>query len=260
MIKVICILALMAVVSCLALPVEEHPKLSRPSPINPDVTSDPKPVESKEGTPASTTTEGNPLSKVPASGVKLSEEVEKREHAAQTTDHPEKHNPKRSLESEATESSSPKPPAFRRNQPSTTTEQPSSTTTSSTTSSPVSVKTPVGTTRGKREVDITAATVASTVSTAAKRTTTVAPSSGANNDDSEGPHYVRPVPVDQILKNLNQQSEKSATTEGHKSHEKPKEDDESEEDSKEEPPKKDGGSEQTTSHLKSYPVIHQQGA
>uniref|UniRef100_A0A182WM41 Uncharacterized protein n=1 Tax=Anopheles minimus TaxID=112268 RepID=A0A182WM41_9DIPT len=254
MIKFVCVFTLLAV-GCLAFPVEEHPKLSRPSPINPDVASDPKPTELKEVVPSSSSTTESHIQKVPASGVKLSIEVAKNEETTPSNVHTEqstKNNPKRSVESDADLSTTTKQPAFRRNQPSTTTEQPSSTTPSSTTSSPVSVKTPIGTTRGKREVDVTAITASSVSTAPTKRTTTVAPN---NNDDAEGPHYVRPVPVDQILKNLNQ-SEK-ASAEQHKTA-KFKEEKESDE-SSEEVTHKEEGTEQKA-HQQTHPVIRQQGA
>ncbi|XP_050072694.1 uncharacterized protein LOC126560786 [Anopheles maculipalpis] len=264
MIKFMYVFVLLAV-SCLAIPVEEHPKLSRPSPINPDVTSDPKPAEVKEVLSSSSTVESH-IQKVPAAGVKLSVEVAKNEETSSTssrssstsltTGQSTKNNPKRSVDSDSNASS--KPPAFRRNQPSTTTEQPSSTTASSTTSSPVSVKTPVGTTRSKREVDITAATASSAGTNPTKRATTVAPTS--NNDDKEGPHFVRPVPVDQILKNLNQQERGTgaATSEQHNKAEKSKDAKESDESSEEDPPKEEGTEQKA--HQQTHPVIRQQGA
>uniref|UniRef100_A0A182PUP9 Uncharacterized protein n=1 Tax=Anopheles epiroticus TaxID=199890 RepID=A0A182PUP9_9DIPT len=268
MIKFICISALL-VVSCLALPVEEHPKLSRPSPINPNVASDPKPTELKEASPASSTTESH-IQKVPASGVKLSIEVAKNEatttsssssstSTSSTTEQTTKNNPKRSVESDSSASTT-KHPAFRRNQPSTSTEQPSSTTASSTTSSPVSVKTPIATTtaRTKREVDVTAATASSAGTTLPKRTTTVAPVNA--NDDKEGPHFVRPVPVDQILKNINQ-SERTTTSVANEEQPKtvkPKDEKKSEESSEEAAPQKEGSEPKT--HQQTHPVIRQQGA
>uniref|UniRef100_A0A182REN8 Uncharacterized protein n=1 Tax=Anopheles funestus TaxID=62324 RepID=A0A182REN8_ANOFN len=263
MIKFVCVFALLAV-SCLALPVEEHPKLSRPSPINPDVASDPKPTELKEAaSPSSSTTESH-IQKVPASGVKLSVEVATKDEtttSTSTTEQSTKNNPKRSVELDTDVTTSTKQPAFRRNQPSTTTEQPSSTTASSTTSSPVSVKTPIGTTRSKREVEVTAIPASSVSTTPTKRTTTVAPSS---NDDAEGPHYVRPVPVDQILKNLNQpeKAASSGTPEQHKKEKsnESKESKESKESSEEEVPPKAEGTEQTKAHQQTHPVIRQQGA
>uniref|UniRef100_A0A182LWK5 Uncharacterized protein n=1 Tax=Anopheles culicifacies TaxID=139723 RepID=A0A182LWK5_9DIPT len=249
----VCVFTLL-VVGCLAFPVEEQPKLSRPSPINPDVASDPKPTELKAVVPSSSSTTESHIQKVPASGVKLSIEVAKNEGTTPSnTEQSTKNNPKRSAESETDLSTTPKQPAFRRNQPSTTTEQPSSTTPSSTTSSPVSVKTPIGTTRGKRDVEVTAIPASSSSTAPTKRTTTVAPS---NNDDAEGPHFVRPVPVDQILKNLNQPEK--ATSEQHKTP-KSKDEKESEDSSEEAEAHKEEGSEQKT-HQQTHPVIRQQGA
>uniref|UniRef100_A0A182QAZ6 Uncharacterized protein n=1 Tax=Anopheles farauti TaxID=69004 RepID=A0A182QAZ6_9DIPT len=261
MIKFICVFALLAV-SCLALPVEDlTSKLPRPSPINPEVTSDPKPTDGKEVSPIATTatsTESH-IQKVPASGVKLSVEVAKNEEAlaaSSTTPEPAKDHPKRSVESDSEASSTKaKPPAFRRNQPSTTTEQPSSTTASSTTSSPVSVKTPIGTTRSKREVDITAATASSAATVATKRTTTAAPATGS--DDKDGPHFVRPVPVDQILKNLNQ-PDSYHKTETSKQAKESKEQVEDAEGKEEESPKKEQPEQKV--HQQTHPVIRQQGA
>uniref|UniRef100_A0A182T5T0 Uncharacterized protein n=1 Tax=Anopheles maculatus TaxID=74869 RepID=A0A182T5T0_9DIPT len=255
MIKFLYVVALLAV-SCVAIPIEEqHPKLSRPSPINPDVASDPKPTEVKEVSSSSSNVESH-IQKVPAAGVKLSIEVAKNEQTSTTTEESTKNNPKRSVDSDSNASS--KPPAFRRNQPSTTTEQPSSTTPSSTTSSPVSVKTPIGTTRSKREVDVTAATASSSGTTPTKRTTTAAPAS--TNDDKEGPHYVRPVPVDQILKNLNQQEKATGPVAPEQQHktEKSKDENKSEESSEEVPPKEEGNEQKA--HQQTHPVIRQQGA
>ncbi|XP_053666090.1 uncharacterized protein LOC128715235 [Anopheles marshallii] len=258
MIKFVCVFALLAA-SGLAFPVEENPKLSRPSPINPEVASDPKPTALKEAVPASSTTESH-IQKVPASGVKLSVEVAKKEEtttsSSSTPELPTKNNAKRSVDADGDVSTTTKQPAFRRNQPTTTTEEPSSTTPSSTTSSPVSVKTPIGTTRSKREVEVTAVPASSTSAGTTKRTTTVAPS---HTNEEEGPHYVRPVPVDQILKNLNQPEKPSSSgaSEHHKSV-KPEDDKDSDESSEEVPPK-EAATEQKT-HQQTHPVIHQQGA
>uniref|UniRef100_A0A182HQN9 Uncharacterized protein n=1 Tax=Anopheles arabiensis TaxID=7173 RepID=A0A182HQN9_ANOAR len=268
MIKFLCLFAFLAA-SCLALPVEDHPKLSRPSPINPDVASDPKPTELKELSPASSSTTESHIQKVPATGVKLSIEVAKNEATTSTspstdTEQTTKNNPKRSVESDSSASTTTAAnhPAFRRNQPSTTTEQPSSTTGSSSTSSPVSVKTPIATTtsRTKREVAVTAATASSSAgTTAAKRTTTVAPAT--SSDDKEGPHFVRPVPVDQILKNFNlsEKSTGSAATVQQPKPEQSKDEQKSDESFEEASEHRKEESEQKT-HQQTHPVIRQQGA
>ncbi|XP_052896831.1 putative protein TPRXL [Anopheles moucheti] len=264
MIKFVCVLALLAA-SGFAFPVEETPKLSRPSPINPEVASDPKPAALKEVVPASSTTESH-IQKVPASGVKLSVEVAKKEEtttsssSSSTPEQSTKNSQKRSVDSDSDVSTTPKQPAFRRNQPTTTTEEPSSTTPSSTTSSPVSVKTPIGTTRSKREVEVTAVPASSTSAATTKRTTTILPPS--HTDEEDGPHYVHPVPVDQILKNLNQPEKASSSgSHHHPEHhttEKPKDEKDSDESSEEVPPK-EAATEQKT-HQQTHPVIHQQGA
>uniref|UniRef100_A0A182N1W3 Uncharacterized protein n=1 Tax=Anopheles dirus TaxID=7168 RepID=A0A182N1W3_9DIPT len=262
MIKFICVFALLTA-SCLALPVEDvASKLPRPSPINPEVASDPKPTDVKEvSTIATSTSTESHIQKVPASGVKLSVEVAKNEQAessSSTTPEPSKNHPKRSVEHESdATSTTAKQPAFRRNQPSTTTEQPSSTTTSSTTSSPVSVKTPIGTTRSKREVEVTAVPASSAATVVPKRTTTSAPSSG--NDDKDGPHFVRPVPVDQILKNLNQ-PDNHHKTESSKHETKPVEQEEAEDAEGKEPESLKKEEPEQKGHQQTHPVIHQQGA
>lgn len=168
----------MTLTSVISVPVEsstDSKGLDRPSPINPDVISDPKPQDVSTSSPPSSTDAGSHIQKVPAKGEKLSSELDqhKQTHKRETTSKP----------------------AFRRDQTtSTSTVAPKQSV--STTHEPVSLKTPVthsANTKVKREVESSNAT-----------TTTRAPIVSSSNDynDNSAPHFVRPVPVEQILKNI----------------------------------------------------------
>lgn len=184
MFKTICILAL-ALTSVISVPVESPPDskgLDRPSPINPDVLSDPKPQDVSTNAPPKSQEGGSHVQKIPAKGEKLSSELDQ---------HKQTHRRETTSEHAASK------PVFRRDQAtSTSTVAPKDSV--STTHAPVSLKTPVdhlSNTKVKREVE------SSNITTT---TTTRAPivSSSNNDNDSSPPHFVRPVPVEQILKNI----------------------------------------------------------
>lgn len=147
----ICILAL-TVASVLSIPVESTSGtkgLDRPSPINPDVVSDPKPqVVSASSPELPPPAAESHIQKVPAKGAKLSSEVDK--HHKQTHE-----APKTSDAHETTK-------------------------------------------KVKRQVESSG-----TTTTVRSTNTTRAPVvSSADENDNSPPHFIRPVPVDQILKNI----------------------------------------------------------
>lgn len=169
----------MTLTSVISVPVEsstDSKGFNRPSPISPDVISDPKPHDVSTSAPPSSTDAGSHIQKIPAKGEKLSSELDqhKQTHKRETTSKP----------------------AFRRDQAtSTSTVAPKQSVT--TTHEPVSLKTPVAhstNTKVKRQVESSNATII----------TTRAPivSSSNDNNDNSPPHFVRPVPVEQILKNV----------------------------------------------------------
>ncbi|XP_065074125.1 uncharacterized protein LOC135698161 [Ochlerotatus camptorhynchus] len=182
MFKTICILTL-TLTSVISVPVEsptDSKGLNRPSPINPDVISDPKPQDVSTSVPPSSPDAGSHIQKIPAKGEKLSSELDQH---------------KQTHKRETTSENAVSKPAFRRDQAtSTSTVAPKHSVT--TTHEPVSLKTPVvhsSNTKVKREVESSNAT-----------TTTRAPVISSSNDDNDNsaPHFVRPVPVEQILKNI----------------------------------------------------------
>ncbi|XP_058067245.1 nucleolar protein dao-5-like [Anopheles bellator] len=185
MIKFISLVALFAAI-CVAVPIDPVNEATKPQHLShpADTISGPTPAQKKEDT----STESH-VQRIPASGVKLSAEI----GTSSATTEPNKKKSERSVDNEGTTAKA----AFRRNQPSTTTVRTSSVAPSSTTSSAVSVKTPIVAARSRRDV---ATSTASTI--VPKRVTTFATVS--QNEDNEKPHFVRPVPVQQILKNLGQ--------------------------------------------------------
>lgn len=202
MLKFTCVvlLAVAATVSC--IPIDE-PELSkaglvRPSPINPDVVSEPLPSDA-----VSTTTQAareSHIQKIPARGTKLSATLDQDKSTSEA--------PKEKRET-ATDATTSAKSNFRRDQPSTPSTAHKHAGVSTTTAEPVSLKTPIVHPSGlkvRRSADDT------TTSKTPSSSTTRGPlpdngsssSSSNNNDDNSGPHFIRPVPVDQILKNLHE--------------------------------------------------------
>ncbi|EAT39431.1 AAEL008775-PA [Aedes aegypti] len=177
MLKIICILAL-TISSVISIPVETttgSKGLERPSPINPDVISEPKPKEASTSTPdLASSTPASHIQKIPAKGAKLSSEVDQQ---------------KQTLKRDSI-----KEDQLTR----TTTSKSSKTESPSTASTPESHKFSDDTTKKvRREVE------SSETSTNRSTTTTRAPIlSNADENDNTPPHFIRPVPVDQILKNI----------------------------------------------------------
>ncbi|XP_001845665.2 mucin-5AC [Culex quinquefasciatus] len=202
MLKFTCVvlLAVAATVSC--IPIEPEPSkagLVRPSPINPDVVSEPLPEE--VSTTTTQATRQSNLQKIPARGTKLSATLDQDKS---TTEAPAKE--KRET---ATDSTTPAKSNFRRDQPSTPSMAHKQSGVTTTTAEPVSLKTPIVHPSGlkvRRSADEPTTTTNKTPSS-----TTRGPlpdsgssSSSSSNDDNSGPHFIRPVPVDQILKNLHE--------------------------------------------------------
>lgn len=153
------------------------PEFDRPSPINPEVVSDPKPketIDSKESWHKS---------------VQISEKSN-----IQSTSSPISIESKEKRQTHHTEN-----PALRHDQQNGNPKR-----VSTTTVEPVSLKTPIVHPSGaktKRSADET-----STTTVTGRPTSTRPPIISSSNDDydNSGPHFVRPVPVAEILKNLHE--------------------------------------------------------
>ncbi|KAL9699845.1 hypothetical protein quinque_003286 [Culex quinquefasciatus] len=204
MLKFNCVvlLAVAATVSCIPIePESSKAGLVRPSPINPDVVSEPLPEEVSTTTTQATRVSN--IQKIPARGTKLSATLDQDKS---TTEAPAKE--KRET---ATESTTPPKSNFRRDQPSTPSAAHKQTGVTTTTAEPVSLKTPIVHPSGlkvRRSADETTTTTNKTPSGSSSSTTRGplpdSGSSSSSNDDNSGPHFIRPVPVDQILKNLHE--------------------------------------------------------
>ncbi|XP_055628610.1 uncharacterized protein LOC129770043 [Toxorhynchites rutilus septentrionalis] len=147
-------------------------------PIDPDVISEEKPEDSLNFD--SQKLHGTNVQKVPAKGAKLSVEVDKNESSTTT----ETSKTKRDTHSEEPLAKS----GLKQNEG------------SSTTTRPESRRAPV-VSKAKRSAD------EDELSTTNRPTSTRAPipsSSNYDERDNTGPHFVRPVPVDQILKNIHE--------------------------------------------------------
>ncbi|XP_062550842.1 uncharacterized protein LOC134215731 [Armigeres subalbatus] len=175
MFKIVCILALTVTV-VISLPVDsttESKGLNRPSPINPEVISDPKPKEVSTSSPEKTTsTEESHIQKIPATGAKLSSEVD------QTKPTQRRGNRRDRTRSTTTTTTTPKNLSEETSEPS---------------------KAPETTKKVKRAVE------SSEGATTRSASTTRAPIiSSADENDNTPPHFVRPIPVEQILKNVHE--------------------------------------------------------
>ncbi|XP_058464878.1 uncharacterized protein LOC131438706 [Malaya genurostris] len=195
------IIIVLAIGSIGCIPIESSSSnvgLDRPSPINPEVVSDPKPKETLVSASEKPKSGESWLQKIPAKGDKLSTELDQAEPSISQ-------EPKAKRQIDQPEAPISKP-AFKRDQQITTTTS-SPKRLSTTTAEPVSLKTPIVHTSGaktKRSADDGSST--STNST--RPTSTRAPliSSDNSDNDNSGPHFVRPVPVEQILKNIHEGS------------------------------------------------------
>lgn len=204
MIRFTCVVLLAAVATVSCIPIESETSkagLVRPSPINPDVVSEPLPDEaSTTTTTQATSTRETHIQKIPARGTKLSATLDQDKTGTSTS------APKEKRETE-TAATTPAKSNFRRDQPTTSTA--SHKQVSTTTAEPVSLKTPIVHPSGlkvRRSADEGSSTSKPTTTTRGPLPTSGSSSnSNSNNDDdNSGPHFVRPVPVDQILKNLHE--------------------------------------------------------
>ncbi|XP_058838334.1 probable serine/threonine-protein kinase nek3 [Topomyia yanbarensis] len=196
------ILIILAVVSINCIPIEVSTGksvLDRPSPINPEVVSDPKPKETSEsplGWPRSTILHGESnVAQTPTTGTKLISELGQ----SKPITSPE---PKAKRQTDQLSTAFVKPALKRDQQTTSTTNSPKRL--STTTTEPVSLKTPIvhaSGSKSKRSADDTTQTTSTT-----QQASTRAPIISSSNDDNDnsGPHFIRPVPVEQILKNIHE--------------------------------------------------------
>ncbi|XP_055610532.1 DNA mismatch repair protein Msh6-like [Uranotaenia lowii] len=195
MLKLACILLVAA--TCIhGVPVEstsDKSDVTRPVPL---INNEPITESTSEVTKITLSSDSlSHIQKVPAKGNKLSSELDQ----TSTISAPKSSKVKRETKTTtSTPQSTPKreqptPPARR-------------TTTKSTQN--VSLKTPIvhpSGAKNKRSVDESEDSIATkpvTQSPNNRTQTTTASNSNNDNDDNSGPHFIRPVPVDQILKNL----------------------------------------------------------